>query len=383
MVDDIAFRPYAYPRVEADAMDGKWGGMVGWVALSFVVLATLSCGTSGGGADRLTEADIVYTKKPALVGALWGGEWYGDALLPGVRKEAARIASEGGFRIDLAEASVDPYDAAALSARLDEWGAAGRDRFLALSWILQDALERAASRLPDSRFALVLGSSRLANTVGTDFRYEEAGFVAGWAAARAARSRGFAAVGYLGGSEDATEVALEAGFTAGARAAEPGIAVLVAYHPTGSGDETQNAMIAEYLFARGAGIIACVSWSMGGGALDAAAARAASGDMRSVIGLWTDLRESRPGGPAGRTALLSVVCDEGALARKALEALVTEAFEGGRTLAVGAADGAFRLSEGNPGEGEALVPELEAVLARIAAGEFEIPDFPEERYLGR
>jgi len=366
---------------EADAMGGNRGGTIGWAALALASLAALSCGTTGGGAERLTEADIVYTKKPALVGALWGKEWYGDALLPGVRDEGARIASEGGFRIDLAEAGFDPYDAAALSARLDEWSAEGRDRFLALSWILQDSIERAAPRLPDSRFALVLGSGRAANTIGTDWRYEEAGFVAGWAAARAARARGFGAVGYLGGSEDATEVALEAGFTAGARAAEPGIAVLAAYHPTGSGDATQNAIVAEYLFARGAGIIACVSWEMGEGALAAAAARAASGDRRSVIGLWTELREAATDGPAAEAALFSVLFDEGALAREALEALVAEHFEGGRTLAVGAVEGAFLLSEGNPPEGEALVAELEAVLARIAAGEFELPDFPEERYL--
>lgn len=354
---------------------------IGSVAAALAAaLALGACGTTGGAGDARTEADLVYTKKPILAAALAIDGLYEETTIDALGAEAARLAAETGARIDLASAVVDPYDESGLASRLEVWRAEGRDRFLSLSWRLDGAMAEAAVTYPDARFAGVESALRGPNAVNVKFKEGEAAFVAGWAAALAAKERGLPAVGFLGMLENAFEVSLEAAFGAGARAAWPEVALEAYYLPDGSA-ENREGKLAEALYARGAAaIVLSPYFFMAIPVLEAAALRAASGDPRWVVGLIDDPRSFLGGNPQPNL-LLSVTGDRAALAAEALRLLAADAFEGDRSVTLGAAEGAWKLSGDNPPEGEALVPELEAVLARIAAGEFEIPDFPEERYL--
>ncbi|MBN1241162.1 MAG: BMP family ABC transporter substrate-binding protein [Spirochaetales bacterium] len=345
-------------------------------------LLLASCGTTGGGADTRTEADIVYTKKPVSAAALGVEGQANDASFAALAAEAGRIAAESGVRVELANEALDHYDDARVDERIEAWQAEGRDRLVALSWFFQANVEAAAARHPEARFAILEGGATAPNIVGVRFREQEAAFVAGWAAALVAKDRGLPAVGFLGVLENAFEVSLEAAFGAGARAAWPEVALEVYYLPE-SGAENREGKLAEALYARGAAaIVLSPYFYMTIPVLEAAALRSASGDPRWVIGLIDDPRAFLGWNPQPNL-LVSVTGKRTALAVEALRLLAAEEFEGGRSVALGAAEGAWELSTGNPPEGEPLVPELQSVLERLAADEFELPDFPEERYLGR
>jgi basic membrane protein A and related proteins len=228
-------------------------------------------------------------------------------------------------------------------------------------------LDTAALKFPGSKFAIVDASlnglkHRPRNVLGTHFKTEEAGYLAGYLAALMEMRRpGKDVIGSVGGYKIPTVDAYIAGYQAGARKADPGITVLNGY----SNDFLKQAKckaVAQQQITAGAGVIFQVADICGLGALAAA-------EEKHVWGIGVDIDQST----LGPHILTSVV--------KRLDVAVydtVKSFRDGR-LRTGT-DAIFDLANNGVGLGKIspkvpreFLDRLERVRKDIVAGRIMVP----------
>ena len=233
-----------------------------------------------------------------------------------------------------------------------------------------DALSIVAPRFPKARFALldaplswVRGSHR--NIESVEPEPNEAAYLAGWLAARMEQRRtGKDVVGVVGGVKTPQVDDFIVGFRAGARAADPGIDVLIGYSHDFV-DPNKCAAVAESQIAQRAGTIFNVAGLCGQGALQAAKAA-------GVWGIGVDSDQSN----LGSFVLTSVVKEYDA----GLALLFRQARDGkirtGVSTVLGLRQGGVGLGRISPKVPASLRAELERVRARIIAGAIHVPLAP-------
>jgi len=136
------------------------------------------------------------------------------------------------------------------------------------------AMDVVSSRFPDTEFAIVDVSYKdlkkhPSNVQGLLFREEQTGYLAGYAAALAAKAKGKNIVSSVGGQSQPPVNRFIAGYQAGAKKAVPGITALNGY----SQDFTVQAKCKELALnqiADGSAVVFQVAGACGLGALDAA-----------------------------------------------------------------------------------------------------------------
>src|SRR3954451_1993624 len=138
------------------------------------------------------------------------------------------------------------------------------------------ALEAVAKQFPKSHFAIVDVSNadegNLKNVQGLLFKEQEAGYLAGYAAALAAKTRGGNTVSSVGGQKQPPVDRYIAGYQAGAKAAVPGMKLLNGYSQDFS-DQAKCKEVALNQISGASVVVFQVAGGCGLGALDAAKER--------------------------------------------------------------------------------------------------------------
>lgn len=241
------------------------------------------------------------------------------------------------------------------------------DLIIGLGFTQSDALDAVALRFPRQKFAILDASihdlkDEPGNVLGTHFKTEQGGYLAGYLAALLQRNRhGRHVVGSIGGVPIPTVNEFIAGYQAGARAADPRVRTLNGY----SYDFVNGAKcrgIALTQIAAGASAIFQVADACGLGAL--AAAR-----ERHVWGIGVDVDESY----LGPHILTSVVKRLDIAVYDIVKSFQAGRFHGGTDASFDLANGGVALGKFSPKAPHPYVRQLAPIRAAIVAGRIKVP----------
>jgi len=228
-----------------------------------------------------------------------------------------------------------------------------------------DALATVAGQFPDTIFAIIdfpweaLKGAPM-NARGLVFAEQEAGYLAGVAAATVGEGSSVSAVG---GQDVPAVVAFLAGYEAGAKATDPDVRVVEAYSQDFI-DQAKCKEIALNQISQGSQVVFAAAGGCGLGALQAA-------KEQSVWGIGVDADQAY----LGPHILTSATKKVDVAVFETVQDVIDGTFEGG-------ADTLFDVANGGVGFGEvsseapdrdALIDELESVADDIAAGDVDIP----------
>jgi basic membrane protein A and related proteins len=155
------------------------------------------------------------------------------------------------------------------------------DLIVPVGFLMADATNTVASKLPDAKFAIVDFSAaglkdKPKNVEGLLFAEQEAGYLAGYLAGLWAKDNNAKVVSTVGGQKIPPVDHYIAGFQAGAKEAYPGIETLNAYSQDFV-DQAKCKEIALDQIAKGSKVVFQVAGGCGLGALDAAKAEGVQG----------------------------------------------------------------------------------------------------------
>lgn len=144
------------------------------------------------------------------------------------------------------------------------------DLIISVGFMMGDATAKVARRFPEAKFAIIDFNypEVIPNVAGITFAEEQAGFLAGALAAMESKT---AKVGFVGGMDVPVIHRFKIGYEAGARAANPKVAILSGY--TGKFDDpAKGREVATAQYQQGADIVFHASGQCGLGVIDAAKA---------------------------------------------------------------------------------------------------------------
>ena len=285
--------------------------------------------------------------------------------------EGAKRAADV-FDAELKEITTKPGDTDA--DREERLKALADDRYdpiFAVGSTYADAVAKVAPKYPGIWFGIVDdGTVDARNVVGIQFNEEQGAFLVGAAAALTSKT---GKVGFIGAAKTPLVQKYEAGFTAGARAADPHVKVKVAYlsrksDSAGSSDPAKTRKAALGMYDAGVDVIFGSAGDSGNGVIQAAHERG-----RWAIGVNRD--EYLTSDPSVRGAILT------SMLKRADAATYTVAMEvangipkdGNNVFGVGRGGVGYSTSGGFV---DPIKTQLDAFAARIAAGEILVPTTP-------
>ena len=147
------------------------------------------------------------------------------------------------------------------------------DLIIGNGFLMADAVETAAKKFPQQKFAIIDYSplamkSKPTNVVGLPFKEQEAGYLVGYLAGLYAKDNG-GSVSSVGGQKIPPVDHYIAGFQAGAKKANPSVKTLNGYSQSFT-DQAKCKEIALDQIAKGSKVVFQVAGSCGLGAIDAA-----------------------------------------------------------------------------------------------------------------
>jgi len=147
------------------------------------------------------------------------------------------------------------------------------DLIIGNGFLMADAVEAAAKKFPQQKFAIIdysptLMKSKPKNVVGLPFKEQEAGYLVGYLTALYAKDNG-GSLSSVGGQQIPPVDHYIAGYQAGAKKADPSIKTLNGYSQSFT-DQAKCKEIALDQIAKGAKVVFQVAGSCGLGAIDAA-----------------------------------------------------------------------------------------------------------------
>jgi basic membrane protein A and related proteins len=249
------------------------------------------------------------------------------------------------------------------TAILSRLAAQRYDLILPAGAVAQNAAGATATRFPQTKFGMLdvpieFLRGRPANVMGTQFRSEQAAFLAGYLAALVERRRpGPDVISSVGGLKFFAVDSLIAGFEAGARRAAPGIRTLHSYAKSFD-DPAKCKRVALAQMEKGSRVVFQVAGRCGDGALEAA-------QEQGRWGIGVDRDQSA----LGPHILTSVVKGaNGAHVYRLVEALVQGRFRGGRDLVLDLENGGVGLGKISPRVPRDLRGRVESVRRQIISG---------------
>ena len=241
------------------------------------------------------------------------------------------------------------------------------DLVLSVGFLQADAVDAAAVKFPKTRFASIDVSVRQLkhrpkNVRGIVFATQEGGYLAGYLAALLEKRRpGKDVISAVGGYPIPTVDAFIAGYQAGAKRADPGIAVLVGY-TRDFVDPAKCKAVALDQIAKGSGAVFQVAGACGLGALEAAR-------EEGVWGIGVDSDQSS----LGPRILTSVVKRLDVAAYNTILELVRGTFTTGGDTVLDLRDGGVGLGKISPRVPRSILAEIERIRRQIVAGEIDVP----------
>jgi basic membrane protein A len=147
------------------------------------------------------------------------------------------------------------------------------DLIIGNGFLMADAVETAAKKFPQQKFAIIdyspsLMKSKPKNVVGLPFKEQEAGYLVGYLSALYAKDNG-GSLSSVGGQDIPPVVHYIAGYQAGAKKADPAVKTLNGFSQSFT-DQAKCKEIALDQISKGAKVVFQVAGSCGLGAVDAA-----------------------------------------------------------------------------------------------------------------
>ena len=349
-----------------------------WALLAFVLvlLAIAGCGSdddeAAGDGTTAAETDGGATTAPA------GGEAIKVGLVTDIgglddrsfnflaNKGLEQAKSELGVdgRVVISRANADYVPNLTTLARQQY------DLVVAVGFLMADALDAVAKQYPDTNFAIIDFpqedlASKPANVRGLLFKEQEAGYLVGYLAGLVVEEAGGAnpTVSSVGGQKIPPVDRYIAGFQAGAKAANPGIATLNGYSQDFV-DQAKCKEIGLAQIARGSTVVFQVAGQCGLGALSAA-------NERNIWGIGVDADQ----GFLGSHILTSALKKVDVAVFQTIQEVQDGSFSGGENTIFDVASGGVGLGEISSDVPTDLISRVNEVQDDVAAG--EVTDIPE------
>ncbi len=241
------------------------------------------------------------------------------------------------------------------------------DLIVPVGFLMADATNTVASKLPTSNFAIVDFSAtglkdKPKNVQGLLFKEQEAGYLAGYLAGLWAKDNNAKAVSTVGGQKIPPVDHYIAGFQAGAKKAFPGVQTLNGYSQDFV-DQAKCKEIALDQISKGSKVVFQVAGQCGLGALDAA-------KQEGVQGIGVDADQAY----LGEHVLTSALKKVDVAVYDAIERAQNGNFEGGTDVIATVKNGGVGLGKISA-EGQKYSEDIEQIQTGIASGEIaDIPD---------
>jgi basic membrane protein A and related proteins len=241
------------------------------------------------------------------------------------------------------------------------------DLIVPVGFLMADATNTVASKLPNVNFAIVDFSAtalkdKPKNVQGLLFKENEAGYLAGYLAGLWAKDNNAKVVSTVGGQKIPPVDAYIAGFQAGAKKANPGIKTLNGYSQDFV-DQAKCKEIALDQIAKGSKVVFQVAGGCGLGALDAA-------KEKGVQGIGVDAEQ----GYLGDHILTSALEKGDVAVYDAIKRAQEGQFEGGTDVVATVENGGVGLGKISA-EGQKYADQIQQIQDQIASGEItNIPD---------
>lgn len=205
--------------------------------------------------------------------------------------------------------------------------------------------------------------SKPPNVQGTEFKNQEAGYLAGYLAGlMEKRKPGKDVIGAVGGSKVEPVDQFIAGYQAGARKADPHISILNGY--SGSfADPAKCRSTALRQIGKGAGVVFNVAGECGVGTLQAA-------KEKGVWAIGVDVDQSF----YGPHVLTSAIQRGDVWVYETVRALIRGKLRTGRTNVWNLRDGGVGLGEISPRVPPSVTRQVAQIRAQIIAGKIDVPD---------
>ncbi|MBS4213178.1 BMP family lipoprotein [Neobacillus rhizophilus] len=217
----------------------------------------------------------------------------------------------------------------------------GFDLVYAIGFLMPSAVEEIAKQQKDSKFAIVDAEVDLPNVASILFKEQEAGFLAGIAAAKTTKSNH---IGFIGGMEVPVIERFETGFLAGVKAVNPDIKVDVQI--AGAFDKAEvGQAIASKMYSSGADVIFHAAGATGVGLFKEAKDRKAKDPNKDFWAIGVD----RDQADMGQDVVLTSALKRVDVAVKDLATKTKDGnFPGGKVTLYGLAEDGVGLAPINP-----------------------------------
>jgi basic membrane protein A len=241
------------------------------------------------------------------------------------------------------------------------------DLIVPVGFLMADATNTVATKLPDSNFAIVDFSAtalkdKPKNVQGLLFKEQEAGYLAGYLAGLWAKDNNAKVVSTVGGQKIPPVDHYIAGFQAGAKKAFPGIETLNGYSQDFV-DQAKCKEIALDQIAKGSKVVFQVAGGCGLGALDAA-------KEKGVQGIGVDADQAY----LGEHVLTSALKKVDVAVFNAIKRAQDGSFKGGTDVIATVENGGVGLGKISPA-GQKYADQVKEIEDQIASGEItDIPD---------
>lgn len=326
------------------------------VLLALVALVALAVTATSSAKPAQQSANTVKVAIVTDIGGL-NDKGFNALAAKGLADAKTQLGATG--RVYISKTAADYIPNLSAAAR------SGADLVIGNGFLMGDALAAVAKRFPKTHFAIidfpwVALKGKPKNARGLIFRENEAGYLAGVAAATVTKSN---TVSSVGGMAVPAVVSFLAGYKAGATRTKPGIKVLSGYSEEFV-DQAKCKELALNQISRGSDVVFAAAGQCGLGALQAA-------KEAGKWGIGVDNDQSFLG-----THILTSATKKVDLA---VFRTIQETAEG---KFVGGTDGVFTVKNGGVGFGKvsvkapkraALIAKLQAVSKQIAAGKIKIP----------
>jgi len=237
---------------------------------------------------------------------------------------------------------------------------------VAVGFLMADATNTVASKVPSSDFAIVDFSAaglkdKPKNVEGLLFAEQEAGYLAGYLAGLWAKDNNAKVISSVGGQKIPPVDHYIAGYQAGAKAAYPGIQTLNGYSQDFV-DQAKCKEIALDQISKGSKVVFQVAGGCGLGALDAA-------KEKGVQGIGVDADQSY----LGPHILTSAEKHVDLAVFNAIKSVQDGTFKGGTDVLNNVANNGVGIGKIGPA-GQKYEGEIKKIQFEIAAGKIKIPD---------
>jgi basic membrane protein A and related proteins len=317
----------------------KYGAGVAVAALLVAVVAGCSGGQSASTGGSTSTAPAKTEVKAAMVtdiGGL-GDKSFNDLSNAGLQK----AASELGVKTQVVESK----SAADYESNLTNLTNAGFNPIFAVGFLMQDTISKISTQYPDVTFGGIDESFNppIKNVVGLNFKEQEGAYLAGYLAGKLTtmsnvdpRINSKPIIGFVGGINIPPVARYQAGYIAGAKAANPAVEVKSIY--TGSFTDQQKGFEAgKALIDQGADIIFAAAGQTGLGT-----AKACQDNKALFIGVDADQFLTIPN--IGDTILTSAIKKVDTAVFLTVKDAVDGKLQGGRDILFGLKEDGVGLS---------------------------------------